>query len=251
MIGDYQRLSYDRTQPWEKDIAYYNRFDADVVVPAPKAYVVPQAWREVIERLRWNGVEMTPHHQRTDGNGALLPYRGSRHARRRLRRPYVPRDGGTGSAHGAVHPAAGRLCDHAWTRTMPATRWKRWSRRRTTAFSAGAFSTACWKKRKRFPTMCSKTWRSELLRDEPALAAKFAEWKTANPALLSNQEAVLDFIFEHCATLCRAGMAPLSGAGPDVNPAASSLSYPGAVPETPVQRLFLCSTHKVQPCTTH
>jgi hypothetical protein len=38
-----------------------------------------------------------------------------------------------------------------------------------------------------------------LLRDEPLLAARFAEWKTANPALLSNQEAVLDFIFEHCA----------------------------------------------------
>jgi hypothetical protein len=30
-----------------------------VVVPAPRAYVVPQAWREAIERLQWNGVRMS------------------------------------------------------------------------------------------------------------------------------------------------------------------------------------------------
>jgi hypothetical protein len=38
----------------------------------------------------------------------------------------------------------------------------------------------------------------ELLRDEPALAAKFAAWKAANPALLKDQVAVLDFIFANC-----------------------------------------------------
>jgi hypothetical protein len=37
-----------------------------------------------------------------------------------------------------------------------------------------------------------------MLREEPALAASFAEWKAANPSLLSNQEAVLDFIFANC-----------------------------------------------------
>jgi hypothetical protein len=35
----------------------------------------------------------------------------------------------------------------------------------------------------------------EMLQTEPGLAAKFEAWKAENPALLSNQEAVLDFIF--------------------------------------------------------
>jgi hypothetical protein len=39
----------------------------------------------------------------------------------------------------------------------------------------------------------------KLLRDEPELAAKFAEWKELNPQKLSDQYAVLDFIFAHCA----------------------------------------------------
>jgi hypothetical protein len=38
----------------------------------------------------------------------------------------------------------------------------------------------------------------DMLRAEPALAAKFDAWKAANPSLLANQEAVLDFIFANC-----------------------------------------------------
>ena len=41
-------------------------------------------------------------------------------------------------------------------------------------------------------------YAAELLIEESALAAKFEDWKAANPALLSNQEAVLDFIFANC-----------------------------------------------------
>src|SRR5439155_22992049 len=57
-LGSYQRLWYDRSAPYERDIPYYNRFPADIEVPAPRAYVVPQQWREVIERLKWNGVRV-------------------------------------------------------------------------------------------------------------------------------------------------------------------------------------------------
>ena len=56
VLGTYSRLWYDRSEPWERDIAYYNRFAADVTVTVPRYYVVPQAWREVIERLVGNSV---------------------------------------------------------------------------------------------------------------------------------------------------------------------------------------------------
>jgi len=39
----------------------------------------------------------------------------------------------------------------------------------------------------------------KLLREEPELATKFAAWKVANPDLLKDQYAVLDFIFANCA----------------------------------------------------
>ena len=37
----------------------------------------------------------------------------------------------------------------------------------------------------------------EMLDTEPELKAKFEAWKAANPALLSDQEKVLGFIFEN------------------------------------------------------
>lgn len=52
------RLYYDRNEPWEREIKYFNQYDAEVTVKKPIAYIIPQAWREAIQRLEWNGVEM-------------------------------------------------------------------------------------------------------------------------------------------------------------------------------------------------
>ncbi len=57
-LGNYSRLAYDRTQVWERDILWYNRCTAVHSVSAARRYLVPQAWREVIERLQWNGVQV-------------------------------------------------------------------------------------------------------------------------------------------------------------------------------------------------
>ncbi len=58
-FSDNQRLYYDQSEPWEKEINYYNRYLASERVKAPEYYIVPQAWKEVIERLKLNQVELT------------------------------------------------------------------------------------------------------------------------------------------------------------------------------------------------
>lgn len=52
-----RRLKYDRDAPFEKSIPYLHTFQASRYAPIPGAYVVPQAWRHVIERLNANGVQ--------------------------------------------------------------------------------------------------------------------------------------------------------------------------------------------------
>ncbi len=54
-----ERLSYDRTKPFEKTIPYYNRYKVDLTVEAPDYYIIPAAYSKVIERLKLNRVEMT------------------------------------------------------------------------------------------------------------------------------------------------------------------------------------------------
>lgn len=51
-----RRLKYDHDAPYMRSIDYLHTFKASQSAPVPNAFVVPQAWRHVIERLKANGV---------------------------------------------------------------------------------------------------------------------------------------------------------------------------------------------------
>ncbi|MEQ1666325.1 MAG: M14 family zinc carboxypeptidase, partial [Bdellovibrionales bacterium] len=51
-------LSFDQQQPYAKNVAYYNTYKSSLSIQKPTAYLIPQAWHEVIERLRLNQIEM-------------------------------------------------------------------------------------------------------------------------------------------------------------------------------------------------
>jgi hypothetical protein len=57
-VTNQQRLKYHEDRPFSKQIPFYNTFAPTVEVQKPKAYIIPQAWGEVINRLKWNGVDM-------------------------------------------------------------------------------------------------------------------------------------------------------------------------------------------------
>lgn len=57
-ISGKDRLYYDRSKPFEKLIPYYKHYKTTMSVEKPVAYIIPQAYVEVIERLQWNGVEL-------------------------------------------------------------------------------------------------------------------------------------------------------------------------------------------------
>ncbi|MCI4668657.1 MAG: hypothetical protein MRZ79_11025 [Bacteroidia bacterium] len=51
------RLRYHRDKPFEKKIPYFNSFSATTVVEKPNAYILPQTYWEVEEKLKANKVE--------------------------------------------------------------------------------------------------------------------------------------------------------------------------------------------------
>lgn len=59
-VGTGERLFYDTTVKWQKDIPYYRNYRMENVVEVPEYYVIPQAWHQVIDRLRANNVLMQP-----------------------------------------------------------------------------------------------------------------------------------------------------------------------------------------------
>jgi hypothetical protein len=51
-------LKYDKNDTFEKEVPFYNHYKVEKSVKVPDYYVIPQAWSEVISRLKANGIKM-------------------------------------------------------------------------------------------------------------------------------------------------------------------------------------------------
>jgi len=57
-VSGLPRLYYDRNKPYEKKVPFFNVYNDTLSVQKPTAYIIPQGWWKVIERLQANGVQM-------------------------------------------------------------------------------------------------------------------------------------------------------------------------------------------------
>lgn len=198
VLGDYSRLYYDRSKPWERDIAWYNRFNADITVAAPKAYVIPQAWREAIERLQLNGVKL----ERVAED--RMEEVGYYHIVSVASRPNAY-EGHMFHDDVQLEKRRGEVLLRAGDYIVPLDQDKARYIVETLeplahdSFFRWGFFNSVLEKKEAYSDYVFEDEAERLLSDEPELAAKFNAWKAANPSLLSNQEAVLDFIFANCA----------------------------------------------------
>lgn len=197
-LGNYQRLAYDRSQPWEKDIVHFDRCVEDCVVAAPKAYLVPQAWREVIERLEWNGVRL----QRLDAD-AVFPGARVYRISEVDTRP-TPFEGHMfhdrvllGTHYEAVQARAG---DVLVPLDQPQARYALETlepEAHDSFFRWGFFNSVLERKQASVAAYVFEDTALQMLADEPELRQAFEAWKAAHPAKVSDPQAVLGFLLTH------------------------------------------------------
>jgi hypothetical protein len=196
-LGSYQRLSYDRSAPFEKDIPHFNRFNPSVEQAPPRAYLVPQAWREVVERLQWNQVQL----ERLT-RPVRLPVEAYRVTRYRTRaQPFEGRH-----LHDALELAVERLEVEAragdWLVPVdqPRARYlvETLEPQGADSFFRWGFFDSVLQRKEHFSDYVFEDLAEQLLEQEPGLRERFEAWKRENPALLSSQEAVLGFIYGAC-----------------------------------------------------
>lgn len=197
-LGNYTRLSYDRNQPWEKDIPYFDHFVAKVSIKTPKAYLIPQAWRETIERLRWNGVvlealssdqtlQVQSYHIKSVETHAVA-YEGHMfHQAMELTKQTE-----------LIHARAGDYLLHLNQANARYAVETLEPQAHDSFFRWGFFNSVL-EKKEAFSDYVFEDSALEMLEQEPGLQAKFDLWKKENPGLLSNREAVLGFIFANGA----------------------------------------------------
>ena len=57
-VSGQPRLYYDRSKPFEAKVPFYDFYRDTLSVDRPKAYIIPQGWWKVIDRLHANNVQM-------------------------------------------------------------------------------------------------------------------------------------------------------------------------------------------------
>ena len=195
-LGNYTRLAYDRSQPWEADINCFERCNPNIVISAPRAYLIPQAWREVIERLQWNGVvlERLRESRRLEARVYRIeavtsrpgPYEGHMfHEQVQL-----------SSRLESCEAAAG---DYLLRLDQPNARYavETLEPQAHDSFFRWGFFNSVLEQKEHFSGYVFEDTALQMLADEPALRSAFDDWKIANPHLLADQQAVLGFIYEH------------------------------------------------------
>ncbi|GAA3947648.1 M14 family metallopeptidase [Hymenobacter algoricola] len=197
-VSGQPRLFYDRTRPYTRPINYYNTFRPAVSVEKPRAYVIPQAWEAVADRLRLSGVQLEPLLRDTvltaetyyiaDYKTGSRPYEGHYvHTAVELRTERQPR--------------AFRAGDLVATLNQPAARYlvEALEPQATDSFFAWGFFDSILQQKEYFSDYVFEDVAAELLRKDPALRARLERLKAQNAVFAQSGAAQLDWVYRQSA----------------------------------------------------
>jgi len=57
-ISGLDRLYYDKNAPYEKYVPFYNSYKSTLTISKPIAYIIPQAYEKVVNRMKRNGIKV-------------------------------------------------------------------------------------------------------------------------------------------------------------------------------------------------
>jgi len=197
ILGNYSRLYYDRDTPFAKEIDYFEHYEPELSVTLPLSYVIPQEWREVIQRMDWNKIKM----ERV--SDTKLQTVQTYHIKAVKSRP--------GPYEGRMFHDEVELETRTETVTLkegdyivPVKQLKARYAIETLepqahdSFFRWGFFNSVLEKKETYSDYVFEDTASELLESDAELRSKFENWKLENPQLVSSQRAVLDFIFFNC-----------------------------------------------------
>lgn len=191
------RLRYDRAAPFTRPVPYYNTFRATLTARRPIAYLIPQAWTEVIERLRLSGVQLRTLARDTtlpvearyldDVQTSPRPYEGHYvHSQVKVRvvpnQPRAFRRGDFVALLDAAQPATRYLIEVLEPEAPD-------------SFFAWGFFDSILQQKEYFSDYVFEDVAAGMLRRDPALQQELLAQQRADTAFARNGAAQLDFVY--------------------------------------------------------
>jgi hypothetical protein len=194
-ISGLEHYFYDVTKPYQKKIPFYNTYYAPVIMNAPVAYIIPQAWKRVIERLQWSNISLQTlpkdtlievfcyyiHEYKTSKN----PYEGH----------YLHYDVKTEKKTSKVQLYAG---DYVCFVNQPQNRYivETLEPQAVDSFFSWGFFDSILQQKEYFSSYMFEKTAEELLLKYPDIKEKLEQEKKNNPSVQANHYEQLDFIYK-------------------------------------------------------
>ncbi|MGY2134074.1 M14 family metallopeptidase [Hymenobacter sp. HD11105] len=193
-VSGQPRLYYDRKAPFTRPVKYYHTYRPTTTVRRPTAYIIPQAWGEVLERLRLSGVQLQRLRRDTtltaevyyveDYKTSPRPYEGHYlHSQVKLR--------------AEQQALAFRKGDFVVMLNQPAVRYlvETLEPQATDSFFNWGFFDSILQQKEHFSDYVFEDLAAELLRRDPQLRQQLETSKKEDAAFAQNAAAQLDFIY--------------------------------------------------------
>jgi hypothetical protein len=195
-LGNYSRLKYLPQQPETFDVPFYNRYKAIDSAKVPQYFVLPQAYRQVVERLQYQNVKLLRLKADTqmavtstylvDYEFSGRPYEG-KHPLKSVTTKVVQQQRQFFAGDYLIPTQQKNL--RFLMAVLPATAvdsYLRWN-----------FFDIIFQQKEHFSAYVFEETAAELLAQDEDLQKRFTAWKKANPTLAENNYACLSFIYKN------------------------------------------------------
>ncbi len=190
------RMYYDRSKPFTKQVKFFNVFNASGFIEAPAAYIIPQGWYGVIDLLKLNNVQMQQFKNDTliDVDAYHIDdYKA-------FPKPYEKHHKNFAVKVTAINQKIRFLKgDHIIWLNQPANRYlvNMLEPIGDDSFFSWNFFDAILQQKEGYSDYRWDDLAAEVLKKDPALKAKLEEKKKTDEKFAANSSAQLDFIYKN------------------------------------------------------
>ena len=195
-VSGLDRLYYDRNSPYEKKIKVWNKFIPVTEVDKPVAYIIPQAWQEVIALLKLNSVQMSQLSADTILDVAMYYIADYKTSPRPYEGHYMHNNVKLTVVKQQVKYFAG---DYVIYVNQPQNRYivETLEPQGVDSFFAWNFFDSVLGQKEHFSAYVFEDEAASLLKNDPELRKEFEKAKTADPQMAKSAYASLEWIYKH------------------------------------------------------
>lgn len=197
-VSGLERLHYDRSKPFTRDIPFYDTYIPLDEVTRPEAYVIPQGWHNIVALLRLNGVQLTALEK--DKEMPVETY-----YIENLETPKTPFEGHYWHTSVQLRTEKQKLVFKKGDWLLPANQWtnryiiETLEPKGVDSFFKWNFFDTILQAKEHYSGYVFEDLAAELLQKSPELKAALDAKRQSDPAFAKSANAQLDFIYQNSA----------------------------------------------------